>query len=255
MYKRVRAHIVLLLCVLLLEGFVVALLYTGRTIETRGFWRYALQEIKGSSALRAYCRRTTRLLHCCTLLFGKDACSSRRCGSRRARPSPSHRASTRARSRHQDAPSRRTTSVVPLYWLSSRWRGAGRGDPRRRSTDGGSVLFSLYAQHAREAAREGRLPPRWRPAEHEGEGRAALFVPASEAVVERYDDICVICHDNFAVDGARRLTRTTPIKLPRCAHLLHGVPRGAASRTRTDAATFGVSHLYRTDAAGTEPKR
>ena len=49
----------------------------------------------------------------------------------------------------------------------------------------------------------------------------ALFVPASPDVVERYDDICVICHDNFEVDGARRLTRTTPIKLPRCAHLLH----------------------------------
>ena len=42
-YRRVRAHTVLLLCVLLLEGFVVgASVYYFRTIETRGFWRYSL---------------------------------------------------------------------------------------------------------------------------------------------------------------------------------------------------------------------
>ena len=86
----------------------------------------------------------------------------------------------------------------------------------------GSVLFSLYAQHAFGKLRAKVAYHReWLQLNTRAKDERALFVPASEAVVERYDDICVICHDNFEVDGARRLTRTTPIKLPRCAHLLH----------------------------------
>ena len=86
----------------------------------------------------------------------------------------------------------------------------------------GSVLFSLYAQHAFGKLRAKVAYHReWLQLNTRAKDERALFVPASADVVEGYDDICVICHDNFEVDGARRLTRTTPIKLPRCAHLLH----------------------------------
>ena len=101
----------------------------------------------------------------------------------------------------------------------------------------GSVLFSLFAQDAFGKLRAKVAYHReWLQLNTRAKDERALFVPASEAVVERYDDICVICHDNFEVDGARRLTRTTPIKLPRGAQLRRQRARLLGSARNAQAA-------------------
>ena len=97
-----------------------------------------------------------------------------------------------------------------------------RVDPRRARADGRvGLVFAVRAARLGKLRAKVAYHREWLQLNTRAKDERALFVPASEAVVERYDDICVICHDNFEVDGARRLTRTTPIKLPRCAHLLH----------------------------------
>jgi hypothetical protein len=175
---------------------------------------------------RTVSRTTQVFLHvCCTLLFGKDAMlvSALRRPTREA-----FALDWRFHARAKSSPKRAVASyycelgchcielVVALAWYGYELiRGA-------LEPTAGSVLFSLYAQHAFGKLRAKVAYHReWLQLNTRAKDERALFVPASEAVVERYDDICVICHDNFEVDGARRLTRTTPIKLPRCAHLLH----------------------------------
>ncbi|CAH0378013.1 unnamed protein product [Pelagomonas calceolata] len=228
-YKRVRAHLVLLLCVLLLEGFVVgASVYYFRTMETGAFWRYSLPRKLRAAALcaRTVSRTTQVFLHvCCTLIFGKDAMlvSALRRPTREA-----FALEWRFHARAKPSPRRAVASYYCELWchcielvVALAWYGyeliRGALEPTA-----GSVLFSLYAQHAFGKLRAKVAYHReWLQLNTRAKDERALFVPASEAVVERYDDICVICHDNFEVDGARRLRRTTPIKLPRCAHLLH----------------------------------
>ena len=90
----------------------------------------------------------------------------------------------------------------------------------------GSMLFSVYAQqaHARLRARLA-YHREWAAARRDLDARS-LFAPADDDAVRAYDDICVICHDGFAVaardeNGARTLDAQTPVRLPRCAHLLH----------------------------------
>ena len=141
----------LLLCVLLLEGFVVgASVYYFRTIETRGFWRYSLPRVRAA----ALCARLSgndaslpaRLLHL-ALRQGRDA----RLGAAARREA--FALAWRFHARAKSSPRRAVASyycelgchcielVVALAWYGYELI-RGVFEPTA-----GSVLFSLYAQH------------------------------------------------------------------------------------------------------------
>ena len=198
----------LLLCVLLLEGFVVgASVYYFRTIETRGFWRYALPRKLRAAALcaRTVSRTTQVFLHvCCTLLFGKDAMlvSALRRPTREA-----FALAWRFHARAKPSPRRAVASyycelgchcielVVALAWYGYELiRGA-------LEPTAGSVLFSLYAQHAFGKLRAKLAYHReWLQLNTRAKDERALFVPvrppSTGTTAIRH------CHDNFEVDGA-----------------------------------------------------
>ena len=85
----------------------------------------------------------------------------------------------------------------------------------------GSMLFSVYAQqaHARLRARFA-VHREWAAMRRDLDARS-LFQPASDDTIRTYDDICVICHDDFKVSETKKLRGSTPVKLPRCTHLIH----------------------------------
>lgn len=252
-YHRVRAHLLLLVCVGLHEVVVVAVsVYFFRTrCRVGASWRACLsQKLRAVALCARTVSRTTQVFlhHCCSLLFGRDRMLiaavfryasavftgplSLRYGRWLATPQDAADAFAGALRRHaatKPNPRRAVASyycefscncvdlVVAMTWYAAELvRGA-------LEPTVGSVLFSLYAQHA-----FGRLRVKiayhrdWRAQNARAKDNRALFEPAADDVVASYDDICVICHDGFEVPtGSRRLTRDTPIQLPRCAHILH----------------------------------
>lgn len=229
-YHRVRAHLLLLVCVGVLEGVVVAAsVYFFRTrCHVGASWRACLSQKLRAAALcaRTVSRTTQVFLHqCCSLLFGRDrmlvaavygrwdafAATLRRHAA--TKPNPRRAVA----SYYCEFSCNSVELVVAMTWYAAELvRGA-------LEPTAGSVLFSLYAQHA-----FGRLRAKiayhrdWRAQNARAKDDRALFEPATDDVVTSYDDICVICHDGFEVPtGSRRLTRDTPIQLPRCAHILH----------------------------------